>query len=129
MQKNEQAVSFSLPHETDVVVVGAGPTGLMLACELALAGVDVVVLERLAERGGQSKGLNLQPRTAEVFDLRGLLDPMRPDVIDTWGRGHFGGRPLRYDGWSTRHPYQVNVPQAAVERALEDRLAQLGVRV
>jgi 2-polyprenyl-6-methoxyphenol hydroxylase-like FAD-dependent oxidoreductase len=57
----------------EVVVAGAGPTGLMLANELALAGVDVVVLERLTVRTGLSKALNLQPRTAEVLDLRGLL--------------------------------------------------------
>ncbi|GLZ39904.1 FAD-dependent oxidoreductase [Actinokineospora sp. NBRC 105648] len=113
----------------DVVVVGSGPTGLMLATELALAGVEVVVLERLAEPSGQSKALNLQPRTAEVFDLRGLMEPTREYAHGTWGSGHFGGRPLSYEGWQTRHPYQVNIPQAGVERVLEDRLAELGARV
>ncbi|KUL29268.1 hypothetical protein ADL15_29370 [Actinoplanes awajinensis subsp. mycoplanecinus] len=48
----------------DVIVAGAGPTGLMLAGELALGGARVLVLERLAERTGQSKALNLQPRSA-----------------------------------------------------------------
>ena len=110
-------------------MVGSGPTGLMLANELALAGVGVIVLERLAERSGQSKALNLQPRTAEVFDLRGLLEPARRYALDTWGSGHFGGRPLSYAGWQTRHPYQVNIPQAGVERVLEERLAEHGVRV
>ncbi|MBM7774268.1 2-polyprenyl-6-methoxyphenol hydroxylase-like FAD-dependent oxidoreductase [Actinokineospora baliensis] len=113
----------------DVVVVGAGPTGLMLANEVALAGVCVVVLERLPERSGQSKALNLQPRTAEVFDLRGLMESTREYALGTWGGGHFGGRPLGYEGWGTRHPYQVHIPQAGVERALEERLGEQGVQV
>lgn len=110
-------------------MAGGGPTGLMLAQELALAGIDVIVLERLAERSSHSKALNLQPRTAEIFDLRGLLEPTRKYALATWGGGHFGGRPLRYSGWPTRHPYQVNIPQAGVERALEERLAGQGVRI
>nr|WP_319072134.1 FAD-dependent monooxygenase [Streptomyces europaeiscabiei] len=61
-------------EKTEVVVVGSGPTGLLLAGELALAGVYVVVLDKLPERRAQAKALNLQPRTAEVLDLRGLLD-------------------------------------------------------
>ncbi|RLK53928.1 FAD-dependent monooxygenase [Actinokineospora cianjurensis] len=116
-------------RQTDVIVVGGGPTGLMLASELALGGVAVLVLERLAERSGQSKALNLQPRTAEVFDLRGLLERTREYALGNWGSGHFGGRPLSYEGWQTRHPYQVAIPQAGVERALEERLAEQGVPV
>ncbi|WP_329051598.1 FAD-dependent monooxygenase [Amycolatopsis sp. NBC_01488] len=50
--------------DTEVVVAGAGPTGLMLANELALAGVDVQVLEQMHEPTGSSKALNLQPRTS-----------------------------------------------------------------
>jgi 2-polyprenyl-6-methoxyphenol hydroxylase-like FAD-dependent oxidoreductase len=60
----------------DVIVAGAGPTGLMLAGELALGGAQVVVLERLSARTGQSKALNLQPRSAEVLASRGLLDDL-----------------------------------------------------
>nr|CTQ99404.1 monooxygenase, FAD-binding [Kibdelosporangium sp. MJ126-NF4] len=122
-------VAGMIPVRTDVIVVGGGPTGLMVANELALAGIGVVVLERLAERSGQSKALNLQPRTAEMFDLRGLMEPLRHSVHGTWGSGHFGGRPLSLAGWRTRHPYQVNIPQAGVEQALEERLAEQGVHV
>ncbi|WP_408997190.1 FAD-dependent monooxygenase [Streptomyces europaeiscabiei] len=67
-------------EKTEVVVVGSGPTGLLPAGELALAGVDVVVLDKLPERRVQAKALNLQPRTAEVLDLRGLLDDARRAV-------------------------------------------------
>ncbi|WP_158894833.1 FAD-dependent monooxygenase [Amycolatopsis anabasis] len=115
--------------ETGVLVAGAGPTGLMLANELALAGVEVVVLEKLPARSGQSKALNLQPRTAEVFDLRGLMDDALSQAIATIGGGHFGGHPLSYADCVTRHPYQVGIPQARVEQVLEARLAEYGVAV
>jgi 2-polyprenyl-6-methoxyphenol hydroxylase-like FAD-dependent oxidoreductase len=116
-------------ERTDVLIAGGGPTGLMLATELALAGVDVVVLERAAERSGQSKALNLQPRTAEVFDLRGLLDAAKDKSFGTVPDGHFAGIPLTYDGWDTRHPYQVGIPQARTESVLEERLLTYGVAV
>jgi 2-polyprenyl-6-methoxyphenol hydroxylase-like FAD-dependent oxidoreductase len=113
----------------EVVVAGAGPTGLMLANELALAGVDVLVLERMHERTGLSKALNLQPRTAEVLDLRGLLDRARKRSYATVPEGHFAMIPVSYAGWDTRHPYQVGIPQAQVEATLEERLAEQGVKV
>jgi 2-polyprenyl-6-methoxyphenol hydroxylase-like FAD-dependent oxidoreductase len=113
----------------EVVVAGAGPTGLMLANELALAGVDVVVLERLTERTGLSKALNLQPRTAEVLDLRGLLGRAEQRSFATVAEGHFAMLPVSYAGWDTRHPYQLGIPQAQVEAALEERLAEQGVKV
>ncbi len=113
----------------EVVVAGAGPTGLMLANELALAGVDVQVLERMHERTGLSKALNLQPRTAEVLDLRGLLGRAEDRSFATVADGHFAVIPVGYAGWDTRHPYQLGIPQAEVEAALEERLDEQGVRV
>ncbi|WP_233223271.1 FAD-dependent monooxygenase, partial [Amycolatopsis sp. CA-128772] len=113
----------------EVVVAGAGPTGLMLANELALAGVDVQVLERMHERTGLSKALNLQPRTAEVLDLRGLLPRAKARSFATVPDGHFAVIPVSYAGWDTRHPYQLGIPQAEVEAALEERLAEQGVQV
>src|SRR5438105_2323520 len=101
----------------DVVVAGAGPTGLMLANELALAGVDVVVLERLPARTGLSKALNLQPRTAEILDLRGLLTRAEQRSFATVPEGHFATIPVPYTGWNTHHPYQLAIPQAQVEAA------------
>ncbi|MEV4056144.1 FAD-dependent monooxygenase [Amycolatopsis sp. NPDC049688] len=114
---------------TEVVIAGAGPTGLMLANELALAGVDTLVLERMHERTGLSKALNLQPRTAEVLDLRGLLGRAEDRSFATVADGHFAVIPVSYAGWNTRHPYQLGIPQAEVEAALEERLAEQGVKV
>ncbi|MEU5260439.1 FAD-dependent monooxygenase [Amycolatopsis sp. NPDC021455] len=113
----------------EVVVAGAGPTGLMLANELALAGVDVQLLERMHERTGLSKALNLQPRTAEILDLRGLLGRAENRSFATVADGHFAVIPVSYTGWNTRHPYQLGIPQAEVEATLEERLAEQGVRV
>lgn len=112
--------------DTDVIVAGAGPTGLALATELALAGTRVVVVERLAERSGQSKAMTLQPRTAEVLDLRGLLPRADERSIGRIDEGHFAGIPLSYDGLDTRYLYQVGILQARIEAVLEERLAELG---
>ncbi|MEU3854857.1 FAD-dependent oxidoreductase [Streptomyces sp. NPDC029554] len=117
---------------TDVIVVGAGPTGLTLACELALGGVDTVVLERLPHRIRQTKGGAIQPRTQELLDLRGLLEPMRAramrgEPLD----GHFALLPVPLDCtvWDTAHPHVLSIPQWEVEEALQERAAELGVKV
>ncbi|MEY9871530.1 2-polyprenyl-6-methoxyphenol hydroxylase-like FAD-dependent oxidoreductase [Streptacidiphilus sp. MAP12-33] len=118
--------------ETEVVVVGAGPTGLMLAYELALAGVQVVVLERLAHRVEQVKGGGIQPRSAELLEARGLLEPMlrRATPREPVG-GHFGGLPVPLDctPWNTRHPFPLAVAQFEIEEVLEERAVALGARV
>ncbi|GAA0378541.1 FAD-dependent monooxygenase [Streptomyces blastmyceticus] len=115
--------------DTDVIVVGAGPTGLTLANELGLAGVRALVLERLPERTGQSKALNLQPRTAEMLQMRGWLEPVLDRAVTAVPGGHFAGMPLDYSVFDTRFPYQVGIPQARVEEFLEDRLAAYGTPV
>lgn len=115
-------------HTTDVIVVGAGPTGLMLAAELGLAGVPTLVLDAATERSRQSRAGSIQPRTAEVLDARGLLEPLlggHPPV-GTVG-GHFAGLPvpLEYGAWQTRYPHPVTVPQYTLETFLADRLSRM----
>jgi 2-polyprenyl-6-methoxyphenol hydroxylase-like FAD-dependent oxidoreductase len=119
--------------ETEVIVVGAGPTGLMLAAELALAGVSAVLVEKLPRRSALSRAGGLQPRSVEVLELRGLLEPILERGL---GRpaahgGHFAALPvpLTFGGWGTRHPYVLSIPQERLEAFFEERVAEAGVPV
>ncbi|WP_018546248.1 FAD-dependent oxidoreductase [Streptomyces sp. LaPpAH-108] len=118
--------------ETQVVVAGAGPTGLTLAYELALAGVQTLVLEKLPRRVDQVKGGGVQPRTAELLENRGLLEPLlkRATPREQVG-GHFATLPVPLDctPWNTRHPYPVAISQGEIEGVLEERATAAGARV
>jgi 2-polyprenyl-6-methoxyphenol hydroxylase-like FAD-dependent oxidoreductase len=110
-----------------VVVAGAGPTGLMLAGELALAGIDVVVVERRAGQeleGSRARGMH--SRTIEVLDQRGIADRFiaegQPVQI-----GRFAGVLLDLSGFPTRHDYGLALPQSRFERILAGWVDELGV--
>ncbi len=108
-----------------VIVVGAGPAGLTLAGELRLAGVDVIVLERLPQRTGESRGLGFSARTMEVFDQRGIL-PRFGDV-ETSNHGHFGGIPVDFAVLEGALQAAKTVPQSATETHLEEWATSVGV--
>jgi bifunctional hydroxylase/dehydrase len=110
-----------------VIVVGAGPAGLTLAAELRLAGVEVVVLERLAAPTGQSRGLGFTGRTMEVFDQRGLLP--RLGEIETSTVGHFGGLPLDFGVLEGGAFGGKGVPQHRTEAMLGEWAAELGADI
>ncbi|WP_433357890.1 FAD-dependent monooxygenase (plasmid) [Microtetraspora malaysiensis] len=117
---------------TEVIVAGAGPTGLTLACELALAGVETLVVERLPDRIQQTKGGTIQPRTQELLELRGLLEPIQARAMarEPVG-GHFAMLPVPLDCtvWDTAHPYPLSIPQWEIEEVLEERATALGSKV
>ena len=118
--------------DAQVLVVGAGPTGLMLATELALAGADVVVVERDSAPSGQSRGGGVNARTAEVLAMRGLLEAVRACSVPRDGAGaHFAGLPVPLDArpWRTRHLDGLLVPQDRLSAVLEARLPEWGVGV
>jgi 2-polyprenyl-6-methoxyphenol hydroxylase-like FAD-dependent oxidoreductase len=125
-------VNLGARQQCDVIVVGAGPTGLMLTSELALAGVAVQVLERQVAPSGQSRGGGINSRTSEVLAMRGLLDAVIEQSIPTESaRGHFAGLPVPLDTrpWRTRYPDGVVIPQDRLEVILEKHLREMGVIV
>jgi bifunctional hydroxylase/dehydrase len=120
-------MTADLSVDTDVVIVGAGPTGLMLAGELRLCGARVVVTERLAEPTGQSRGLGFTARAMEVFDQRGLLP--RFGELETSPRGHFGGVQFDYTVLEGAHFGARGIPQSHTEAVLEQWAAELGADI
>ncbi|HEV2778132.1 MAG TPA: FAD-dependent monooxygenase [Actinophytocola sp.] len=111
---------------TAVIVVGAGPVGLMLAGELRLAGVDVVIYEKRPAPSGESRGVGFTRRAAEVFDQRGLLERMDA-TVSSWG--HFGGVRIDFGMVDDVHFGIQGVPQYRTESVLGEWVTQLGVPV
>jgi len=112
-----------------VVIAGGGPTGLMLAGELALAGVDVAIVERRAsqELAGTRAG-GLHARTIEVLDQRGIADRFLSEGQVGQVAG-FAQIPLDISDFPTRHPYGLGLWQNHIERILAERVTELGVPI
>ncbi len=113
--------------ETGVAIVGGGPTGLMLAAELRLAGVAVTVLEQKAEVTRESRALGFSARTIEEFDQRGLLP--RFGTVDTIPFGHFGGLPLDYRVIPGGSYGARGIPQSRTEAVLAATAVERGADV
>jgi 3-(3-hydroxy-phenyl)propionate hydroxylase len=116
-------------NEHPVVIAGAGPTGLMLAAELKLAGVDAAIVERRAnqELAGSRAG-GLHSRTIEVFDMRGIADRFLSQGQTAQIVG-FNLVRLDMSDFPTRHPYGLALWQNHIERILADWVQELGVTV
>jgi 2-polyprenyl-6-methoxyphenol hydroxylase-like FAD-dependent oxidoreductase len=115
--------------EHAVVVAGGGPTGLMLAGELALAGVDVAILERRTSQdviGARAGGLH--SRTIEILDQRGIADRFlsQGEVAQVTG---FSQIRLDISDFPTRHPYGLALWQNHIERILADWVGELAVPI
>jgi 2-polyprenyl-6-methoxyphenol hydroxylase-like FAD-dependent oxidoreductase len=111
-----------------VVIAGGGPTGLMLAGELALAGVDVAVLERRTSQDlAGSRAGGLHSRTIELLDQRGIADRFlaQGQVAQV---AAFGGTTLDIGDFPTRHSYGLGLWQNHIERILAGWVHELGCR-
>ena len=115
--------------EHAVVIAGGGPTGLMLAGELALAGVDVAIVERRASQdlpGSRAGGLH--SRTIEILDQRGIADRFlsQGQVAQV---ARFAGTPLDISDFPTRHNYGLGLWQNHIERILAGWVDELEVPI
>ncbi|MBV9795979.1 MAG: FAD-dependent monooxygenase [Actinobacteria bacterium] len=115
----------------DVVIAGAGPNGLMLACELSLAGVRPVVLERSAEITPEPRANGLVGQVVRMLDRRGLYQRITgtgqpPAPAPSW---MFAAMPLDLTGLAGNPVYVLPVPQARLTQILAERAAELGVEV
>ncbi|GAP47951.1 FAD-dependent monooxygenase [Streptomyces azureus] len=113
--------------DADVIVVGAGPTGLMLAGELRLNGVSVTVLDKLSEPMRQSRALGFSARTIEEFAQRGLM--ARFGEVGVIPVGHFGGVGLDYQVIEGGSFGARGIPQARTEAVLGGWAQELGAEV
>src|SRR6187431_3525048 len=115
--------------EHAVVIAGGGPTGLMLAGELALAGVDVAIVERRATQdlpGSRAGGLHA--RTIEVLDQRGIAERFlsQGQVMQVTG---FALIPLDISDFPTRHNYGLALWQSRIEQILAEWVSELAVPI
>ncbi|MFD8072574.1 FAD-dependent oxidoreductase [Streptomyces sp. NPDC059718] len=116
-------------HPAGVLVVGAGPTGLLLAGDLAAAGVPVTVLERRGPgHGNLSRAFGVHARTLELLDARGLADELVATGHRLRGLRLFRRLSLDLAELPSRFPYLLITPQYEVERLLERRARAAGAR-
>ena len=125
--------AVDLPSFSDVLIVGAGPTGLTLGCVLAQAGIPFILVDRLAEAATTSRAAVVHARTLEVLDNLGVTDRLISEgvVVPVFSvrdrdrvltRVDFGRLPTRY-------PFTLMLPQSVTEAILLERLRELGGEV
>lgn len=120
--------------EIDLLVIGAGPTGLTTACEARRHGLSVRVVERKETRSMWSKALVVHARTMEAFEAMGVIDAVRGagvpfralNVTATPGKPSTRVDLMELEWGDTRYPYWLAIPQYETERCLEEHLVAQG---
>jgi 2-polyprenyl-6-methoxyphenol hydroxylase-like FAD-dependent oxidoreductase len=112
-----------------VVIAGGGPAGMMLSAELALANVDVLIVERRRDHelvGSRAGGFH--SRTIELLDQRGVADRFLAEG-QVAQAAMFGTTVLDMSDFPTRHPYSLGIWQNKIERIMAAWIAELGVPI
>jgi len=117
----------------DVVVVGAGPAGLVAAAELARRGVRVRVIDKLAQPTDQSRAIAVHARSLDMFDRMGIVDEMVSTGIKATAMQLYAGHSRLFriplGGVDSAFPFTLTTAQTETERVLGDHLQSLGVIV
>src|SRR5262245_41449205 len=121
------------PRDTDVLIVGAGPTGLALGCRLAQKGVRHLLVDQAEEGANTSRASVIHARTLELLARIGVTERLlREGVVVS----HFSVRDrderlleLDFSGLPTRYPFTLMLPQSVTEAILLERLSSLGAEV
>jgi 2-polyprenyl-6-methoxyphenol hydroxylase-like FAD-dependent oxidoreductase len=115
--------------DVDVAVVGAGPAGLLLAGDLAGAGVSCALLERRSERSGLTRAFTVHARTLEELDARGMADELVASGTPVSELRLFASAALDLSRLPSRFPYVLVTPQYETERVLEERARRMGADI
>jgi len=116
-----------------VLIIGAGPAGMMAAIELSRFGILVRLIERTTKPADTSRAVTIQPRTLELFQQRGLAEKLVPKgnkvvAASVYGAGKRVFR-LDFEGVDSEYNYELLVSQATTEQVMRDALEQQGVLI
>src|SRR5262245_32252616 len=122
--------------DTDVLIVGAGPTGLMLANQLARRGVRPLIIDRHSGPAQQSRAMAVQARTMEIYSKMGIIEKAlgqgaRATAANMWANGRWTARiPVGDIGKSfSPFPFVLMLGQDDNERIMGDKLAELDITI
>src|SRR5271156_5100258 len=124
---------MSNPSKPAVIVVGAGPVGLVAGCELARRGIRVRVIEKLAQPTDQSRAVAVHARSLDMFDRMGIVDEILSTGIKATAMQLYAGHSRLFrvplGDVDSAFPFTLNTAQTETERVLNERLQSLGVTV
>jgi 2-polyprenyl-6-methoxyphenol hydroxylase-like FAD-dependent oxidoreductase len=118
-----------MPITADVLIVGAGPTGLLLAGDLAARGVSCTVLEQRVKESGTTRAFGVHARTLEQLDARGVADELIATGTTIAEMRLFARLRVNMTRLPSRYPFVLVTPQYNVEHVLEQRALKAGARI